>query len=103
MSSIVFEDAGDAWRIKHHNTLLRKDHGYTEVDFLACLMEAEPFADPWQEFWDRVDDWFKHHYPDRYADYVEYEAPPNGKPKVWTGVWEFKYALYMWFSEIGRL
>ncbi len=76
------------------------DHDYSEVEFLACLMECGTQRDfvearPFEDYWFIVDDWFEHHYPERY----NVQQDTGGQEGVFTGQMGFKIALWNYLGE----
>lgn len=84
---------------------LNPDHGYTEVDYLACVMECGTIAQCISEnqgnsepYWVDIGHWFKHHYPDRYIT-VANHINRHTSGEFYTAQLEFMYALWFWLQE----
>ena len=79
------------------------DHPYTEVEFLACIMECGTQRDfvnarPYEDYWYTVDTWFEHHYPERY-DCQQQTGGERISGDVFSGQMGFKIALWNYLGE----
>lgn len=79
------------------------DRDYTEVEFLACLMECGTQADfvtqrPFDDYWKTVDVWFNRHYPERWESGSE-PVRGQGRPETFTCQMGFKIALWNYLGE----
>lgn len=77
------------------------DHNYTEVEFLACLMECGTQRDyvidhPFSDYWADVDTWFLHHYPERFD---KQQLIGAGRDGTFSGQMGFKIALWRYLGE----
>ena len=76
------------------------DEDYTDVDFLACVMECNTQRQ-WQkdhpqgDYWPVVDVWFKHNFPERWDKQFNVRGDPA------TGQMGFKIAIYHWLGTLN--
>ncbi|KKM83815.1 hypothetical protein LCGC14_1305500 [marine sediment metagenome] len=78
------------------------DKDYTEVEFLACVLECGTQAQyaeahPLSDYWVRVDVWFERHFPERAKNHSPCVDFREGG--IYTGTMAFKIAMYHWMGE----